>query len=317
MAIDRKAAIISIAGHKLTKEEIKLLKIEKPWGVILFKRNILSYKQVKKLTYEIRKCMKDPFYPILVDEEGGKVSRFSTLFNSREFSQKFFGDLYEKNKKKGVKIFEYYLNSVCSILKNTGININTIPVMDLLQKSTHNIIKNRSFSKNLNTVKILGKTCIKVLKNNKIGSVAKHIPGHGCANSDSHKKLPIVNNSSKKLFLKDFSAFRNLNSHFVMTAHVLYKKVDKKFSATHSQKIIKEIIRKKLKFRGLIISDDIGMKALSNNLLINTRLALKSGCNLVLYCGGKFYESTLILRSLDKIDTFTKKKTRQFYQFLR
>ena len=246
--MNRKPVIISIKKDKLSKQEKLLLKSQKPWGVILFKRNISSYDQVKKLTKEIRKCLDDRFYPILIDEEGGKVSRFSALFNSSEFSQKFFGDLFEKNNKNGKQIYKYYLNSICGIFKNTGININTIPVMDLLQNSTHDIIKSRSYSKNLKTVKLLGKICINTLKDNKIASVAKHIPGHGCANVDSHKKLPIVNDSLKKLYLKDFSAFSNLNSHFVMTAHVLYKKIDKKFTATHSRKVIKKIIRNKLKF---------------------------------------------------------------------
>ena len=252
-----------------------------------------------------------------MDEEGGKVSRFSGLFNSREFPQKFFGDLFEKERENGKQIYKYYLSSVCSVLKKTGININTIPVLDLLQNTTHEIIRSRSYSKNLKTVKLLGKICIDILKINKIGSVAKHIPGHGCANVDSHQRLPVVNKSLKKLYLNDFSAFNNLNSHFVMTAHILYKKADKKFVTTHSKKIINKIIRKKLKFKGLIISDDISMKALSNNLIFNAKTALNSGCNLVLYCGGKIKESSLLLRSLDKIDSFTEKKTRQFYRFLR
>jgi len=315
--MNRKPLIISIGKDRLSREERLLLRLQKPWGVILFKRNITSYDQVKTLTKQIRKCLNDPFYPILVDEEGGKVSRFSALFNSREFSQKFFGELFEKDGKNGKQIYKYYLNSICSVFKKIGININTIPVMDLLQDTSHEIIKTRSYSKDLKTIKLLGKICVNTLKDNKIGSVIKHIPGHGCANADSHKRLPVVNKSLKELSLKDFSAFSNINSHFAMTAHILYKKIDKKFATTHSKKIIKKIIRKKLKFKGLIISDDISMKALSNNLIFNAKAALNSGCNLVLYCGGKINESSLLLNSLGKIDSFTEKKTRQFYRFLR
>jgi beta-N-acetylhexosaminidase len=315
--MNRKPIIISVAGKKLTKAEKFLIKNEKPWGVILFKRNIDSFDQVKNLTREIRKCLKDPFYPILIDEEGGEVSRLSSLINTGEFSQKFFGNLFEKNNKNGKLIYAYYLNSTCAVLKKLGININTIPVLDLLQNLTHKIIKERSYSRNLKTIKSLGEICIHILKSNKIGSVAKHIPGHGCVNADSHKKLPITTINSNKLYSNDFNLFKNLNSNFVMTAHVLYKKIDPKFVATQSTKIIKEIIRKKLKFKGLIISDDISMKALSSNLVLNAKLALSSGCNLVLYCNGKTNESSLLLKNLDKIDSFTEKKTRHFYQFLR
>jgi len=315
--MNRKAAIISIKGHKLTTQEIRLLKKEKPWGIILFKRNILSFRQTKILIKQIRSCMKDPFYPIMIDEEGGKVSRLSNLFSTREFSQYFFGKIYEKNKKKGKLFYTYYLETLCNILNDLGININTIPVMDLLQKSTHEIIKERAYSNNLQTIKTLGKFCISFLKQKKIASVAKHAPGHGCANIDSHKKLPVVNKKSNKLYYNDFSAFKNLKCHFLMTAHVLYKKIDSNFSATHSRKIINNIIRKKLKFKGLVISDDISMKALSDNLNLNAKNALNSGCNLVLYCKGEIKESKNLLKNLQRIDKFTQKKTYQFYDFLR
>ena len=315
--MDRKPAIISLKKYRLTKAERFILKSEKPWGVILFKRNIKSYEQVKNLTSEIRKCLKDPFYPILVDEEGWKVSRFSDLLNSKEFSQNFFGNLFEKDNKNGKAIYQYYLNSICSVLKNVGININTIPVMDLLQNSTNEVIGSRSYSRNVKTIRSLGKICVLTLKNNKIASVIKHIPGHGCADVDSHKKLPIVKDNLKKLCSNDFLAFKNLNSHFAMTAHVLYKKIDSKFVATQSSKILKTVIREKLKFNGLIISDDISMKALSRNLVLNARIALQAGCNLVLHCNGKINETSKLLRSLNKIDTFTKKKTHQLYEFLR
>ena len=315
--MDRKPAIISLKKFSLSKAERSLLKSQKPWGIILFKRNIKSFQQVKNLTSEIRKCLKDPFYPILVDEEGGRVSRFSGLINSKEFSQKFFGKLFEKNSKKGKIIYQYYLNSICSVLNKVGINVNTIPVMDLHQKYTNEVIGNRSYSNKLKTIRSLGKICLVTLKGNKIGSVIKHIPGHGCSNADSHKKLPIVKDSLNKLYFKDFLAFKKMNSHFAMTAHIIYSKIDPKFVATQSEKILKKIIRKKLKFNGLIISDDISMKALSGNFVRNAKLALEAGCNLVLHCNGKIEDTSKLLFSLNKMDSFTKKKTHQFYKFLR
>lgn len=315
--MNRKAAIISIRGSKLTASEIKLLKKEKPWGIILFKRNIITFKQTKNLTQKIRSCMKDPFYPILIDEEGGKVSRLSGLFSTKEFSQYFFGLLYEKNNKNGKLIYKYYLETICNILNDLGININTIPVMDLLQNSTHQVIKSRAYSYQTKTIKTLGKFCISFLKKKKIASVSKHVPGHGCSNSDSHLNLPIVYKKKSKLYKEDFSLFKNLSSNFMMTAHILYKNVDSKNLATFSNNIINQIIRKKLNFKGILISDDISMKALSKNLSINADKALNAGCNLVLYCGGNIKESSKLLKNLRTIDEFTRKKTYQFYNFLR
>ena len=315
--MNRKAAIISIRGSKLTASEISLLKKEKPWGIILFKRNIISFKQTKNLTKKIRSCMKDPFYPILIDEEGGKVSRLSELFSTKEFTQYFFGLLYEKNNKNGKLIYKYYIETICNILNDLGININTIPVMDLLQNSTHQVIKSRAYSYKAQTIKTLGKFCISFLKKKKIASVSKHVPGHGCSNSDSHLNLPIVHKKKSKLYKEDFSLFKNLHSNFMMTAHILYKNVDSKNLATFSSNIINQIIRKKLNFKGILISDDISMKALSKNLFTNANNALNAGCNLVLYCGGNIKESSKLLKNLRTIDEFTQKKTYQFYNFLR
>ncbi len=315
--MNRKPIIASIKTYYLTKSEKKLFKKEKPWGIILFKRNIKSFNQVKSLTKDIRKILNDRYYPILIDEEGGSVSRFSDLINSKELSQRFFGKMYENNQNNGKNIYKYYLNSVCSVLRETGININTIPVLDILSKNTATILKDRCFSSNKENVKALGKICINVLKKNNIGSVSKHIPGHGSTNIDSHKSLPVIFDSAKKLEFIDFFPYKNINSNFVMTAHVLFKKIDPNYVATQSNTILNKIIRGKLNFKGLIISDDICMKALKGNLLSNAKKTLSSGCNLILYCGGNINESTLLLKGTSKIDKFTIKKTKQFYQFLR
>jgi beta-N-acetylhexosaminidase len=312
----RKAAIISISGISLTHEELNIFKKEKPWGVILFKRNILSEKQLKKLTNSIKKIMKDKKYPILIDEEGGKVSRFSNFLDNSFFNQKYFGNLYKLNKKIGTKFYKTYVNSLSKILIKVGININTSPVLDLLKKNTHDVIGNRSYSTNPYIVNELGKLCIKFYKKNKIATVIKHIPGHGGANSDSHIKLPKINDAFKSLKKNDFKCFKNLSSFFAMTAHILYTKIDKKNNATHSSLILKKIIRKEIGFNGILISDDISMRALKYDLIKNANLALNAGCNLVLYCAGKTLEMKKLLNEIPYIDKFTMKKTSEFYKFL-
>ena len=311
-----KPIIISISSHSLNSIEKKIIKKEKPWGIILFKRNIKNLNQAKKLIQSIKNITMNSNFPILIDEEGGRVSRLSNFIYNSNFSQHFFGDLYKSNNSVGLQIYKNYINSICNILNDIGVNINTVPVLDLFQDNAHKIVGNRSFSKNVKNVKILADHCIYGYKKNKIGTVVKHIPGHGRATSDSHKKLPIVNTNYKTLLRTDFKCFMETKSFFAMTAHILYKKIDPKNVSTHSEIIIKKIIRKKIGFRGLIISDDVSMKALKFNIFENAKRALDAGCNLVLYCEGKSKISEKLLKDSPYIDSFTQKKTSEFYSFL-
>ena len=311
-----KALIISIKGTRLSKLEKKLLSDEKPWGIILFKRNLKTYEQIKDLTSEIRRFSKNSKFPILIDEEGKSVSRLKQIIN-HNFSSNFFGNLFEKDKNICISLYKHYLNSLCQTLKDLGININTIPVLDILRNNTHKIIGDRSFSKNKYIVKQLGDLTLKYLELNKIGGIAKHIPGHGAAISDSHKKMPNVNLSFNKLNETDFYPFKLNSIKFAMTAHIRYRNLDKKNVATFSKKIIKNIIRKKMKFRGILISDDISMKALKYDLITNAKKSIEAGCNLVLYCSGKTSDNFKLIKYLPYIDEYTVKKTSEFYKFLR
>jgi beta-N-acetylhexosaminidase len=312
----RKAAIVSISGLILTKREKAIIKKEKPWGIILFKRNILSEQQLKNLTKSIRIIMKDKTYPILIDEEGGKVSRLSNFLDNSLYNQKYFGNIYKADKIVGTKLYKLYIDSLSDVLIKVGININTSPVLDLKKKNTHIVIGNRSYSENSFTVNKLGKLCVKFYKRNKIATVIKHIPGHGGANLDSHFALPKIHDTLKSLKKKDFKCFKGTSSFFAMTAHILYTKIDKKNNATHSSTILKKIIRSGIGFKGILISDDISMKALKYNIVKNAHLALKAGCNLVLYCAGKSNELKRLLNKTPYIDKFTMKKTSEFYKFL-
>ena len=312
----RRSVIISILGAKLSLREKKLIIKYKPWGVILFKRNIKSMVQLKKLIATIRITIKDRKYPILVDEEGGTVSRLSNLINNKIFTQNLFGKTYESNKKVGINIYKQYNISLIKTLKNVGININTIPVLDITYKHTNKIIGSRSYSNKIDTIKKLGSICVNTYKKNKISTVIKHMPGHGRSKVDSHLKLPTVNTGLKDLEKSDFKSFRNIKSHFAMTAHILYKQIDNKNCATHSKIIIKDVIRKKIGFKGIIISDDVSMKALKYNLVTNSLKSLEAGCNLVLYCAGKYDDSLKLLKKMPVIDNFTQKKTSEFYNFL-
>jgi len=313
----RKAIIFGLRGIKLSHDEINIISKEKPWGIILFSRNIVDMRQLKELTQSIRNVIKDKHYPILIDQEGGRVCRLNKIIDYRLFSQNYFGRLFTKDKKSFTKYYKIYINKISEILNLVGININTVPVLDVRRKNSHSIIGDRSFSTNPNTVKKIGKLCVSFFKKNKIATVIKHIPGHGLSKSDSHQSTPLITSSKKELINKDFKPFKNLNSFLSMTAHVVYKVYDPNFTATHSKKIINKVIRKHIGFKGIIISDDISMKALKYDLQDNAIKALKAGCNLILHCNGKIEEMQKLVKVVPAIDNFTKKKTSQLYKFLR
>ena len=311
-----KALIISLSGTELSKMEKIILSKEKPWGVILFKRNLKSFNQIKNLTSKIRKLTQNKKFPIIIDEEGENVSRLKNIIK-HNITANFFGKLYNENKTFCLNLFKHYIFSLSKTLKNLGINMNTIPVLDVLRNNTNKIIGNRSFSKDKKIVKELGALTVEYLRLNKIYGVIKHIPGHGASVSDSHKKLPRIPFSFKKLNKTDFYPFKQSQAKFAMTAHILYSKLDSKYPVTLSKKIIKNIIRKKLKFKGILISDDISMKALKYDLITNAKKSLDAGCNLTLYCAGNVNDNLKLIKSLPYIDNFTSKKTSEFYKFLR
>ncbi len=312
----KKAIIISIRGFKLTKKEKNLLSKDRPWGIILFKRNIKSLRQITDLITNIKKITKDKKFPILIDEEGKKVSRLTKIIDNK-IDAFFFGSLYKQNKKVAISLYRNYLQSICKKLVKIGININTIPVLDVLRQKTNKIIHGRSFSKNKNIVKKFGEVTVKECHANKIIAVIKHIPGHGCANKDSHFHMPKVSLNINELNNLDFFPFKSSTAKLAMTAHILYSKIDSKNVATFSNKIIKSIIRKKIGFKGILMSDDISMKALKYDLITNAKKSLDAGCNLVLYCAGKIEDNYKLMKSVPYIDKFTIKKTSEIYKILR
>ena len=315
MIKNRKAFIVGIRSLKLTKEEKIFLKTHKPWGVILFLRNIKSIKQTKNLTDSIKDIFKDKNYPILIDQEGGKVNRLSNIESFDNFTSEFFGKLYEQDKFKLNIIYKLFVDRTSELLKKTGININTVPVLDLRINSASNVIGNRSFSKNINTVSNMGDLCIKLFHANLIGTVIKHIPGHGQAKVDSHNYTPIINKSLSHLSKNDFSVFKNKKSLFAMTGHLVFNQVDKLNTVTHSKKLI-NYIRKKIGFKNVLISDDISMKSLKNDIKTNIVKSFKAGCNIVLHCNGKMNEMNVVAKNSPLVDEFTIKKTSQFYKIL-
>ena len=315
MIRNRRSFIVGLKSSRLSSKEIIFLKKYKPWGIILFSRNIKSIKQTKMLTDKIKLIFKDKKYPILIDQEGGRINRLSKIISFDYLTSEYFGNLFNKDKKKFDIIYKLFIDKTSYLLKSIGVNINTVPVLDLRIKGSSNIIGNRSFSKNKKIVSKIGNICINFFHKNSIGTVIKHIPGHGLAKTDSHHFTPVVNKSLNYLIKNDFYTFKNKESHFAMTAHVVYKNIDRLNTATHSKKII-SLIRKKIGFKNILISDDLSMKSLKNDLKSNTIKAFNAGCNLVLHCNGKLSEMKVVGNNSPIVNKFIIKKTSLFYKNL-
>ncbi len=311
----RRSFIVGIKSIKLSLKEKAFLKKYKPWGVILFTRNINTINQTFKLTLSIRKIFNDKNYPILIDQEGGRVNRLKNIISFDNLTSEFFGIKYLQNLKDFEFFYKLFIDKTSYLLKSIGININTTPVLDLRYKNASKIIGDRSFSKNPKIVSKIGDYCIQYYKENGIGTVIKHIPGHGLAKSDSHYFTPSINKKKEYLMKKDFTAFKNKKTVFAMTAHVIFNDIDNKNTVTHSKKLIK-LIRKKIGFKNILISDDLSMKSLKGSLKMNTIKTFSAGCNLALHCNGNFKEMKIVAKNSPIIDKFILKKTSQFYKIL-
>ena len=312
---NHKSFVCGLKGKYLSKDEKKFLIKHKPWGIILFSRNIKTIKQTKILTNSIKRIFKNENYPILIDEEGGRVTRLKNFIDSSIFTAKYFGDLYNKNIKKFEIYFNVYVKQISYLLRTLGININTVPVLDIRRLNSHKIIGDRAYSSNVKIVSKIGDICIEKFQKNRIATIIKHIPGHGLSKSDSHKKLPIIDQKINYLIKNDFLAFKNKKSLIAMTGHLLFKNIDNVENATHSKRII-NLIRNKIGFKNIIITDDLSMKALKHSLEKNVKKSFKAGCNLVLHCNGNLKQMQIVARNSPKIDNFILKKTSQLIDII-
>jgi beta-N-acetylhexosaminidase len=312
---NRRSFISGIKSIKLSPKEKTFLKKYKPWGIILFSRNIKNIEQTQKLTSSIRKIFNDKKYPILIDQEGGRVNRLRNIISFDNLTSEFFGKKYIINYNEFKFLYKLFIDKTSYLLKSIGANINTVPVLDLRVKGASNVIGDRSFSNDPKVVSKIGDHCIKYFHENSIGTVIKHIPGHGLAKVDSHQFTPVVNKKQSFLSKKDFTAFKNKKTFFAMTAHIIFNKIDSENTVTHSKKLIK-LIRNKICFKNILISDDLSMKSLKGRLEENTIRTFNAGCNLVLHCNGNLKEMEIVGKNSPLLNRFILKKTSQFYKIL-
>ena len=312
---NRRSFIVGIKSTKLSNNEKNFLKEYRPWGVILFSRNINNIKQTFELTSSIRKIFNDKKYPILIDQEGGRVNRLKNIITFDNLTSKFFGNKYNENISEFNFFYKLFIDKTSFLLKSIGVNINTVPVLDLRFKGASNIIGDRSFSRDPKIVSKIGDYCIQYFHENGIGTVIKHIPGHGLAKVDSHNFTPVIKKKQNYLFKNDFVPFKKKKTFFAMTGHVIFKMIDKKNTVTHSEKLI-NLIRSNIGFKNILISDDLSMKSLKGTVINNTIKTFKAGCNLALHCNGNLKEMEIVGKNSPLLNKFIIKKTSQFYKIL-
>lgn len=285
----QKAFITGVSGTGLTAAEQTFLAAQRPAGVILFARNCQSADQIAALTASIRACCGPDRVLILIDQEGGRVQRLRPPISRTLPPAASYGALYAEDPRAGVAAARLIARLTADDLTALGINANCAPVLDVPAPGAHDIIGNRAFGATPEIIISLGGAVAAGHSDGGVLPIMKHIPGHGRAMADSHLELPIVSASRDELAidLEPFTALAHLPA--AMTAHVVFTSIDPHNAASTSP-LVHDLIRGPIGFHGLLMSDDLSMKALSGTLAHRTQAVLEAGSDLALHCNGDFDE---------------------------
>lgn len=286
-----RAFIAGCLGTSLTPDERAFFRDARPWGFILFKRNTRDPEQVAALTAQMRDCV-GWHAPILIDQEGGRVQRMGPPhWPAYPAARRFLAvnDPVERR-----ELVRLSARLMAHDLKAVGIDVDCVPVLDVPVAGSHDVIGDRAYAHDPDEVARLGRAAAEGLLAGGVLPVIKHMPGHGRARADSHHDLPVVDASLAELRAQDFRPFRHLaDMPLAMTAHVVFTALDER-PATISRKVVQEIMRGELGFDGLIMTDDISMKALSGSFAQKSRAAIRAGVDLVLHCHGIMEEMVAV-----------------------
>ncbi|MEO8301391.1 MAG: beta-N-acetylhexosaminidase [Rhizomicrobium sp.] len=308
----RSRAIYGCSGTSLSDQERDFFRQTRPWGFILFARNISEPSQVKVLVEQLRDTVGDGQAPVLIDQEGGRVARLKPPHWKSRPPAARFGALYADNPEAGREAVYINARLIAHDLASLGINVDCLPVLDVPVPGAHDIIGDRAFAHDPATIITLGRAQIEGLIDGGVLPVMKHIPGHGRAESDSHLALPRVSAGMEELSASDFVTFRSLDQcPIAMTAHVVYESIDPQRPATTSPKVIRDVIRGEIGFDGLLMSDDLSMKALDGPLSVRARQAQFAGCDLVLHCNGDMEEMRDVASEVKILDGQALKRSQQ------
>jgi beta-N-acetylhexosaminidase len=285
-----RAFITGLSGPTLTADERAFLRESRPWGLILFKRNVQDQEQVSALVSEFLHEV-GPQAPVLVDQEGGRVQRLGPPHWPAYPPGAVYGRLYDRDRETGLAAARLGARLIAADLLPLGINVDCLPLADVPVGGADAVIGDRAYGETPDKVAAIAAAVAEGLADGGVLPVLKHIPGHGRATADSHEKLPTVNADRATLDATDFAAFRPLKKlPLGMTAHVVFTAIDPVLPATTSATMIREVIRGFIGFDGLLMSDDVSMGALSGSIAERTRASIAAGCDVVLHCNGKLDE---------------------------
>lgn len=289
------AALFGCRGLLLSAEEKAFFADIRPFGFILFARNVETPDQVRALVAELRACVGRADAPVLIDQEGGRVQRLRPPHWRAAPAAAEIAALGARAEPAA------YLNArlIGRELAALGITVDCAPVLDVARPETHAVIGDRAYASDPARVAALGRAVCEGLRAEGVHPVVKHIPGHGRACADSHLELPRVSAAYAELEALDFAPFRALaDEDWAMTAHIVYDAVDPEAPATCSRAMVAGVIRDAIGFRGLLMSDDLSMKALDGDFGQRTRAALEAGCDMVLHCNGEMAEMRAVAAAL-------------------
>jgi beta-N-acetylhexosaminidase len=286
-----RAFITGVSGPELTAAEREFIRSERPWGFILFKRNIETPAQVILLVRELREAIGNPEAPVLIDQEGGRVQRLGPPHWPVYPPGAVFGVLYDIDPALGLTAARLSARLMAADLTELGVTVDCLPLADVPVAGADAVIGNRAYGTEPGKVAAIARAVTDGLEQGGILPVLKHIPGHGRATADTHFRLPEVDTSKTELERTDFAAFQPLaDLPMAMTAHVVFSALDPAQPATTSATIIRRVIRGVIGFQGLLMSDDVSMNALAGSIAERTRAILTAGCDMVLHCNGKLDE---------------------------
>jgi beta-N-acetylhexosaminidase len=291
--------ILGCSGLTLTQEEIALYKAEQPWGFILFGRNIGDAQQITDLVASMREAVGRPDAPVLIDQEGGRVQRIRPPILQSYPNAQALGAIYLRDREQGLRAAWLMSRLHAFDLMRFGINVDCLPVLDVPVEGASNVIGNRAYGFDPKMVSEMGQAAADGLKAGGMLPVMKHIPGHGRGMVDSHHELPVVDVPLDDLDAHDFVPFRALNKELMgMSAHLVFNAIDPERPATTSRKVIDEIIRGRIGFDGLLMSDDSSMNALKGTLGERAANIVAGGCDIVLHCNGVMSEMLQVVKEV-------------------
>ncbi len=284
---ESRAVIFGCAGPELSASEAAFFADTKPWGFILFGRNIVSLSQVAELTGSLRECIGRPDAPVLIDQEGGRVQRFKPPLVPQYPSGADLGALYQANREAGLRATWIMSRLHAFDLYPLGVNVDCLPVLDVPSPGGHEVIGSRAYGITPDVVSALGAAACEGLKAGGLLPVIKHVPGHGRAGADTHHELPHVDARRAELSGRDFVPFKALAGEtMAMSAHVVFTDIDPDNPATTSRRVVDDVIRGEIGFDGLLMSDDVSMNALSGDFATRARAIFAAGCDVTLHCNG-------------------------------